>query len=53
MKILYFPKKLLYFFCDPCFYATAQKFRLLDFVILLHATILGMTLKGLVSICSQ
>ena len=43
MKILYFPKKFLKFFCDPCFYATVQKFSLLDYAILLHATILGMT----------
>ena len=41
------------FFCDSCFYATAQKIRLLDYVILLHATVLGMTLKGLVSVCFQ
>ena len=54
MKILYLLKYFLkYFFCDPCFYATVQKFRLLDYIILLHATILGMALKGLVSICSQ
>ena len=33
MKIFYFLK---YFLCDPCFYATVQKFRLLDYVILLH-----------------
>ena len=50
MKILYFPKKFLYFFCDPCFYSTVQKFQLLD-VILSHATILSMTLKGLASVC--
>ena len=48
MKILYFPKKIpVIFFCDPCFYATVQNFRLLDYDILLHATVLGMTLKGL------
>ena len=52
MKVLYFPKKSPPFFCDPCFYATVQKFRLL-YVILLHATILSMTLKGLASVCSQ
>ena len=53
MEILYFPKKFFYLFCDSCFYATVQKFKLLVYVILLHKTILGMTLKGLVSICSQ
>ena len=53
MKILYFPKIFLYFLSDPSFYATVQKFRLLDYVVLLHTTILGMTLKGLVSVCSQ
>ena len=49
MKILYFPKKFPYFFCDLCFYATVQKFRLLD-CFMLHATIVDMTLKDLVSI---
>ena len=34
-------------FCDPCFYAIFQKFRLLDCVILLDAAVLRMTLKGL------
>ena len=43
MKILYiFPKKFLYFsdpiflflFCDPSFYASVQKFGMLDYVIL-------------------
>ena len=54
MKILCFPPKIpLLFFCKPCFHATVQKLRLPDYVILLHATILGMTLKGLVIICSQ
>ena len=53
MEILYFPEKFLYFFSDPCFYPTAQKFRRVDYVIVLHATILGMTLKGLVSVCCQ
>ena len=54
MKILCFPKTFLqYSLCDPCFYPTIQKFRLLYNVILLHATILGMTLKGLGSICFQ
>ena len=32
----------LIFFSDPCFYATGQKFKPLDYVILLHGTILGM-----------
>ena len=32
------------FVCDPCFN---------DYVILLPARILGMTLKGMVSVCSQ
>ena len=55
MKIFYFPNKIpiVFFFCDSCFYATVQKFRLLDYAILLHATIWVMTLKGLVNICSQ
>ena len=53
MKILYFPKKFLYIFFDPCFYPSVQKFRLLDYVIMVHGTILVMTLKGLVSVCSQ
>ena len=43
MKVLYFPKKSPPFFCDPCFYATVQKFRLL-YVILL---------QGLARVCSQ
>ena len=34
-------------FSDPGFYATVQKFRLLHYVILLHAKVLNMTLKGL------
>ena len=41
------------FLCDPCFYATVQRFKLLDYIILLHATILGKTLKSVVSTCSQ
>ena len=53
MKVLYFPKKFLYFFFDPCFHPTVEKFRLLDHVTMLHATILDMTLKALVSVCSQ
>ena len=52
MKIFIFPKNS-YFFCDPCFCTTVQKFRLLDYAGLLHATILGMTLKGLVRDYSQ
>ena len=51
--MLYFPKISQIYFCDPCFYATVGKFRLLGDVILLHATVLGMTVKGLVSICFQ
>ena len=54
MRILHLSQKILqYFFYDLCFHANAKKFRLLDLVILLHAIILGMTLKGLVSICSH
>ena len=53
MESLYFPKKFLYFLFDPWFYANVQKFRLLDYVLLLHAKILSMTLKGLISICSE
>ena len=45
--------KFQIFFRDPCFYATIHKFRLPDYVILLHATILCMILKDLVSVCSQ
>ena len=45
-------KVLIIFFCDPCFYVTVEKFRLLDYVILLHATFLSMALKGLLSVCS-
>ena len=31
MKMLYFPRNSSnIFFCDPCFYATVQTFRLLD-----------------------
>ena len=53
IKVLYFPQKSLwYFFSDPCFCATVQKFRLLDQIIMLNATILGMTLKSMVSVCS-
>ena len=51
MNILHFPKKFLqYFICCPCFYATAQKLRQLDYVILLNGTNLGMKLKDLISI---
>ena len=54
MKALYFPKNFSsIFFCDPCFYATVQKFRLLDYVKLLHAIVLDMAFKGLLSICFQ
>ena len=53
MKILHLSQKILQYFFYICFYANAKKFRLLDLVILLHAIIQGMTLKGLVSICSQ
>ena len=53
MKILDFSKNFLYFFFDPRFYPNVEKFRLLDHVIMLHAAILGMTLKDLVSVCSQ
>ena len=54
MKILYFLKNsssnssvILVFF------ATVQKLKLPDYVILLHASVLGVILKGLVSICFQ
>ena len=50
MNILNFPK---YFFCDPSFYVTVQKFRMLGYMVLLHATVLGIMLKGLVSSCFQ
>ena len=52
MKNLYFPKQFLYFFCDLCFKRTVQKFRLVD-CHTVHATILSMTLKDLLSVCSQ
>ena len=39
MEFLYFPKKFLPFFCDPYFYLTVKNFGLLDYVILLKATI--------------
>ena len=53
-EILHFSKKMpLIFFCNRCFYATVQKFSMLDYVILMYATILGIILKSLVSICSQ
>ena len=52
MKILYFRKNSSnIFFCDSCFYASAQKFRVLDYVILLYATVLSMILKRPVGIC--
>ena len=41
---------LSYFFCDPCFYVTVQKFRLPYYLILLHEAVLHMTLKGVRSI---
>ena len=41
--------KLSYFFgCDPSLNAIFKKCELLDYVMLLHETVLGMTLKGLV-----
>ena len=49
MKILYFPKMVV-FFCDPYFYATVHIFRQLNYVILVHARVFGMTLKGLVKL---
>ena len=52
-KFYIFPKKFFYFFFDSCFYATAPKFRLLDYVIRLVGTILGMALKGLGRFCYQ
>ena len=42
MNNLIFSQK--YFFCDSCFYATVQKFTLLDYVKLLDATVLGIAL---------
>ena len=54
MKVFYFPKNSSnIFFWDPCFYLTVQKYRLLDYVILLHATVLDVTLKGLVFVCNK
>ena len=55
MKILYFPKysSNIYNLRDPCFYTTVQEFRLLNYVMLLHAAVLGMTLKGLVKFISD
>ena len=54
MKVLYFAKTFFwYFLCDPSFYATAQKFRLLDYIITLHETILGITSKGLVFVLNK
>ena len=49
MKILHFPKSVGIFFSVILVF----KFRLLDYVILLHAAVLGTTLKGLLSICFQ
>ena len=48
MKSCTLPRIVLIFFCDTRFYATVQKFRQPNYVILEHATILGMTLKDLV-----
>ena len=45
------PKIPLIFFSDPCFYATVQRFRELDYVVLPHATVLGHSIKGLGKIC--
>ena len=54
MKILYFLKNssnnssvIIVFF------ATVQKLKLFDYVILLHGSVLGVILKGLASICFQ
>ena len=52
MKICYFPVYFL-LFCDACFYATIQKFRLLDYVFTLYALVLGMTLKRLVFVFNK
>ena len=53
MEILYFPTKFLQcFFCDCCFHVTFNNFWLVGYVILSHATILGMALKDLLSVCS-
>ena len=41
MKILHFPKN--YFNIFSLIVATAQKFRLIDYVVLLHVAVLGMT----------
>ena len=47
MKILNFPKHSTNMFSVILFYATVQNFRLQ------HATVLDMTLKGLLCICFQ
>ena len=52
MKILYFLKNSSIFSVILVFYATVQKFRLLDYVMLLYPTVLSMTLKGLVKFYS-
>ena len=41
--------KISFFFCDRSLNAIFEKCELLDYVMLLHETVLGMTLKGLVS----
>ena len=49
IKILYLLRTFLsYFFCDPCFYVTVQKFRLPYYLI--HEAVLHMTLKGVRSV---
>ena len=45
MKMLYFPRNSSVFFLWS--YPTVQEFRMLDYVILVHATVLGMMLNGL------
>ena len=53
MKIIILSQKFIeYFFSDPCFYVTVQKFRQPHYVIQLHATVVGMILKGLVKFIS-
>ena len=45
MKMLYFPRNSSIFFLWS--YPTVQEFRMIDYVILVHATVLGMMLNGL------
>ena len=45
--------KSLYFLKNSSIISTVQKFRLLDYKILLHVTVLDMMLKGLRSIYFQ